>query len=313
MRPIPLLLFLFLFSGASFGLAGGISPSPEARGHPWTVSALSPAHGPGRTVPSARDDPGRKDRSLRKLWERYVPFAAQPQKDESRQPPASPPENPAAPPENPAAAPGSCVGDSPETRAAAALSPWAWRQYGYELYFASAAELARSIYGLALETGDIGGEMTLDRFQRGAQGFHYGVRQICPWAENLLSGRTPPRTEEERRLLDRLLLEGVIVGRGGKVVPGGNIHHVLGAAKGKKRALTDNLAHERLHVLWDEDEAFREAGLSRWRALSGEEKEAVRASLPGYAPENEAQFVEEWAVREAEKLPAEQREKLIGL
>jgi hypothetical protein len=198
-------------------------------------------------------------------------------------------------------------------RAAAALPPWPWRQYGYELYFASSAELARSIYGLALETGDVAADMTLERFERGAQGFHYSLDQICRWAENLLSGRTSPRTGEERRLLDRLLLEGVLICRERKVVPGGAIHHVLGAAKGKKRSLADNLAHERLHVLWDEDKTFRNAGLSRWQALDGEEKQAVRASLPGYSPENEAQFVEEWTVREAEKLPPAQRKKLVGL
>ncbi|MDR2161118.1 MAG: hypothetical protein LBO77_03120 [Desulfovibrio sp.] len=309
MRIIPglLLLCFGFFCGAPNGLAGELAPAPQTPLLSRIGHLPSPGES-GRALPSQPDNPApavrRQDRLLRDLWNRYAPSS--PRAAQSR-------DSAAAAPEKPCPAPGRCLGDSAETRAAAALSPWAWRQYGYELYFASAAELARSIYGLALATGDVGAQMTLERFERGAQGFHYGVLQLCPWAENLLTGKTVPFTMEERRLLDWLLLDGVLAGRWGKVVPGGEIRHVLGAARGKKRSLDANLAHERLHVLWDEDKSFREAGLSRWQALSEEDKQAIRASLPGYSRENEDQFVEEWTVREAEKLPAERRKRLIGL
>jgi hypothetical protein len=277
-------------------------PNPAAVQKGWLLREVWERFAPSDQPLENAPDLGPEDRSLREIWERFAPSARQP---------GDRPDS-AGVPESPSLAPGRCIGDSAEARAAA-ISSWPWRQSGYELYFASAVELARSIYGLALATGDVGPEITMERFERGAQGFHYGVEQLCPWAEKLLAGINSFRSAEERRLLDLLFLEGVLAGRGGKIVPGGKIRHVLGAAGGKKRSLAENLAHERLHVLWDEDEAFRKAGLSRWLALSGEEKQRIRLALPGYSPENEAQFLEEWAVREAEKLPAEQRKKLIGL
>jgi len=52
-------------------------------------------------------------------------------------------------------------------------------------------------------------------------------------------------------------MDGVINIQNGAVVPSGKLQHFLGAAQGKKRSFLLNLAHERLHVLWDTDTAFQ--------------------------------------------------------
>ena len=209
--------------------------------------------------------------------------------------------------------PGRYVGDSPELHAFSSTSQWAWRQSCYEIYFASAAELARSIFGLALDTGDVPHDMPLDRFEKGAQGFRYNVDQVCRWANKLMQGHIPTNTVEERRLLDWLFMDGVLNIHNGTVVPGGALRHILGAADGKKRKFILNLAHERLHVLWKEDTAFKVTSLTLWQSMSQKEKEAVYVSLPGYAKDNENKIIEEWAVRRAEQMPPEERSKLVGI
>lgn len=238
---------------------------------------------------------GGGQQSLERVWGRYV------SKTET------------ARPQNSTAFPGRVVGDSPALRAFAAKSDWAGREVSYELYFASAPELARGIYGLALDSGDVAPDMALDRFERGAQGFHYSIAQVCQWANRALRGQMAWQTSEEREFLDRLLLDGAVNLENGIVVPGRRIRHILGAAEGTKRGFAANLAHERLHVLWDEDSSFKIDAFARWQDLSRAEKEEVYASLPGYSQEKEDLIIEEWAVRRAEKMPPEQREKLVGI
>lgn len=209
--------------------------------------------------------------------------------------------------------PGRRVGKAELPAGLAASTQWRYRAVNYELYFASSGELARAIYGPALFVGDINESVALERFERGVQGFHYGVEQLCPWLQAVLTGQAVYRTAEENRLANWLLADGVLEVRAGKVVPGRSVKHVSGAAAGKKRTLEVNLRHERLHVLWDEDEAFRESSLSAWRALSPAEQEQARLALSSYAQDNEAQLIEEWAVFKAEKLPERERMKLVGL
>lgn len=190
---------------------------------------------------------------------------------------------------------------------------WKYRSVNYELYFDSAPELARSVYSLALLSGDIDNGVSLERFERGVQGFHYSVAQLSPWLQAALDGGGQYRTPEEGRLANWLLADGVLEIRAGKVVPGRSVRHVSAAAAGKKRSLEVNLRHERLHVLWDEDGDFRESRLKAWQALSEAQKDEARKELSGYAKDNEAQLIEEWAVFKAEKLPEAERKKLVGL
>lgn len=97
-----------------------------------------------------------------------------------------------------------------------------------------------------------------------------------------------------------LLSDGVIAIKGGNFVPTGKYSHILAASQGKKRSFSDNLRHERLHVFWDEDSVFRERAQQEWKTLSEEERQKIRKTLHQYAQENEAQLVEEWAVKRAE-------------
>lgn len=237
--------------------------------------------------------PSRQE-SLRQIWERYSPEREQFQG-------------------TPLELPGRLVGNSPELRAFAAASHWTWRGVSYELYFASAPELARAIYGLALDSGDVPADMPLERFERAVQGFHYSLAQVCHWANKVLRDQMRTHTVEERVLFDWLLVDGVINIKSGSVFPSEIIRHVLGAAGGAKRSFRTNLIHERMHIIWDEDRAFKAEALARWQGQSATEKEAAFASLPGYNRNNEPQLVEEWAVKAAEKLPVPQREKLVGL
>lgn len=53
-------------------------------------------------------------------------------------------------------------------------------------------------------------------------------------------------------------------------------------------------------MFWDEDSVFREKAQQEWKALSEEERQKIRKTLYQYAQGNEAQLVEEWAVKRAE-------------
>jgi len=180
---------------------------------------------------------------------------------------------------------------------------WPYRHNSYELLCADAATLARLIYGLALHAKDLDPSVDLARFERGAQGFHYGVDQITAWANDLLHGKFPLHSAQELALLGWLVEDGVLRAQDGALLPTGMAAHVLGAAPGKSRGLALNLDHERLHVLWDEDEAFRAERQAAWQALSDADKEAVYARLKGYDRTNQPQIIEEWAVYNAETTP----------
>lgn len=181
------------------------------------------------------------------------------------------------------------------------------------MYFANSPALARSVYGLAIHSGDVAASMPLERFEKGVRGFHYGIGQVCAWLNALLTGSMQFHTDEERRVVFWLLQDGAVDIVDARAVPSGRIRHVLGAAPGKKRNFEDTLCHERLHVLWDEDSAFANEYRTRWNSLGFTEKQSVRERLAAYAQGNEAQLIEEWAVYQAENMPKEERKVLVGL
>lgn len=236
--------------------------------------------------------PSRGKDSLHGIWEWYVQKKGLP----ARQTP-----------------PGRCIGADPALAGFMRQSGWQYRATSYELYFSSPDVLARSVYGLALHSGDVDRSMPLERFVQGVRGFHYNQEQICAWLNAVLAEQTPVHTDEERRLIFWLMQDGVVTIQNGTAAPGGVIHHVLGAAPGKKRSFDATLVHERLHVLWDEDPSFARQSRTRWAGLTETERQAARRQLAAYAQSNEAQLIEEWAVKQAELLPGEQRKKLVGL
>jgi hypothetical protein len=179
---------------------------------------------------------------------------------------------------------------------------WPWRDVSFEFYFYTRTELARSVFGLAQISGDVSKEMKLDRFEKGVQGFHYDVDQICVWLNSILNETVSYNTDEEARLIGWLLSSGVINIISGKAVPGKLIHHILGAAPGKKRSLAEALLHERLHVRWDEDLDFKTTFMAKWNKMTKDEKEKVYNSLSSYSRDNELQIIEEWAVKSSEVL-----------
>ena len=159
------------------------------------------------------------------------------------------------------------------------------------------------IYGLALFTGDLDKSVTLDRFKKGAQGFHYSVEQISQWANSCLSNANPFYTQAEKTFFEYLKRDGVICKQGAQYYPCGQIKHVLGAAQGLKRDFKANLNHECVHVVWDQKAEFRNYWQKKWGLLSEEEKKQVYGKLKGYNPENTLQIIEEWAVYENENKP----------
>lgn len=214
---------------------------------------------------------------------------------------------------SPASYPGKTVGDDVALSSFMKLSDWRYRTVSYELYFAFSRELARSVYGLAIQNGDVDPTMPLERFEKGVRGFHYTIRQVCLWIDAVLAGDIALQTGEEQQLLLWLLKDGVVDLRDGKAIPAGRIHHVLGAAPGGKRTFETTLRHERLHVLWDEDPVFADTFRKKWQALSESEKQAARKRLAAYAQGNETQLIEEWAVFLAEDMPERERKSLVGL
>jgi hypothetical protein len=180
---------------------------------------------------------------------------------------------------------------------------WPQRTQTYEVFFSSREVLARSIYGLALHTRDLDPTVDLARFEKGAGGFHYSIEEVAGWANAVLEGRQKVYTPEERLFLDRLVQDRVLVQVTGKYRNIGLVKHLLGVTPLGKRSLELNLNHERLHVRWDEDPAWRETQTARWKALTSAEKEAVVKSLKGYNPEDETKIMEEWVVRQNETEP----------
>ena len=195
---------------------------------------------------------------------------------------------------------GRIVGDWTERPEKQFMDAWPYRGATYEILCATGKDLARLIYGLALHTHDLDPSVDLGRFERGAQGFHYSTDQIAAWANDVLAGTFPLHTAEELAFLGWLTEDGILELDGGAVRPGDGPTHVLGAAPGKRRSMEFNLRHERLHVMWDEDDSFRQEFTGLWETLSEEEHEAVFEDLSGYDRTNLPNIIEEWAVRSRE-------------
>ena len=181
---------------------------------------------------------------------------------------------------------------------------WPQREVTYEMYFPKTGPAGLMVYGLAVHAGDITSTVSRDRLARGAPAFHYSVKQITDWANDAARGNCPALYPEEQAFLDRLVRDGVIIRVSGLYWADRRIKHVLGASPSKKRTLNQNLNHERIHVMWDEDPNFREKYLNLWRTLSEEEKRDILEKLKQYNPENEMQLIEEWAVYQNESRPS---------
>lgn len=233
--------------------------------------------------PDAKSSPGQK--ALASAWQKFAP-------DQTGQNP-----------EPVRTLPGRVVGPDPELDRFYPTADWNGRAITYELYFASATELARTVYDLAIQAGDLSPDISLERFERGAQGFHYNCAQLTAWADSVRSGQSGLTTPESRALLDELFAHGILATQHGQTTCPGPITHLMGAAAGKKRSFQLNLNHERLHILWDQDQDFRTQAQRRWHNLTAQEKEQARAALPGYSSVSDEQFIEEWAVRQAEATP----------
>ena len=196
--------------------------------------------------------------------------------------------------------PGRLLGVASETRKAAFAASWRYRAVAYELHYEEPAALARSVYSLALHAGDIDTTLPVERFIGGVLGFHYSVRQVCDWLNAVITQSFPGPELDEETLAGLLLQDGVIRLQDGRFRPNGRITHILAAAPGKKRDFAANLRHERLHVFWDENAAFREREQATWSALTGAQQAEAKKALSRYASGNEAQFIEEWAIHRAE-------------
>ena len=193
--------------------------------------------------------------------------------------------------------PGRFFGARDAARVAAFEEPWKYRAATYELHYADSAALARTVYGLAVHARDIEPSVSRERFVAGVQGWHYSVPQICAWLNAVFDGAEA--TPEELALAGFLIKDGVLTLKNGSFVPGPTIKHVLAAAPGKKRSFRNNLLHERIHVFWDENAAFRKTAETRWNRMTEEERTSARQSLKQYA-DNPPQILEEWAVRQVE-------------
>lgn len=186
-----------------------------------------------------------------------------------------------------------------QTGAAAFSHAWKYRKTTYELHFDSRQTLGRTVYDLALHSGDIPPTVSRERVEAGVEGFHYGITQICAWLNDVFAGKRETPVRETLLFMGYLLQDQVVVLKEGRFIPGEKIGHVLAAAEGKKRSLEENLNHERLHVLWDEDPAFVKQVRKAWDALPEAERERERNRFKQYA-DNEELRLEEWAVREVQ-------------
>lgn len=217
---------------------------------------------------------------LEEAWHKYAPLAEKEQPKEN--------------------CPGLILGPAPGKGESAHSHVWKYRAQTFEIHYARPAELARSIYSLALFVHDVSPNLPREKFYGGVLGFHYEAAQIAAWLNHALAEHAA-LSPEENAFAGYMLRSGIVkIGEKG-FEPGGKINHVLGAAPGKKRKFAENLRHERLHVFWDEDEAFREREMDAWNSQPEAEKEKARGELKNYDPKNESQLVEEWAIKRAEK------------
>ncbi|THB68508.1 MAG: hypothetical protein D6E12_06450 [Desulfovibrio sp.] len=196
--------------------------------------------------------------------------------------------------------PGQILGEWDEPPLDLFQTPWPQRENTFEILAASSRDLARCIYGLALFTHDLDESISLERFERGAQGFHYSTDQIVDWANAVLSGEFPLYTTEELWFLGWLCEQNVLVVDEGDIASSGILGHILGASSGPHRSMALNLNHERLHVLWDESLPFNMEWHARWEELSDEQRQAVFEDLSGYDQDNIEGIIEEWSVRQNE-------------
>ena len=203
-------------------------------------------------------------------------------------------------PSEPGPCPGWGIGVAESGNDKNTCETWRYRRTTYEFIFPSRLSIARAVYQLALFTGDLDSSISMLRFEKGAQGFHYSLTQITEWANNHAADRFLDASRHEDALLICLILDGVVKRSDGIFYDTGRVKHVLGASPGITRSLALNLNHERLHVLWDEDLKFRATYVSRWEALTRNEQKAVYETLSGYGLDNEMGIIEEWAVRQCE-------------
>lgn len=197
-------------------------------------------------------------------------------------------------------APGLIRGQAPGTGESSFSYQWKYRPITYEMHFEDQETLAKGIRSLALHSHDISPNLPADTFYKGVTGFHYSVPQITAWLNNVM-GADGQLTREENEFAAALLRDGIIgIGKGG-FIPGASVRHVLGAAPGKRRTFAKNLAHERLHVFWDEDRQMRDQAQNAWDRLAEAEKLKIQARLKNYNQNNKNQILEEWAILEAEK------------
>ncbi|MDR1872460.1 MAG: hypothetical protein LBS60_11180 [Deltaproteobacteria bacterium] len=177
-------------------------------------------------------------------------------------------------------------------------SEWNYKAVTYELYYENSSVLARQIYQLAIFTKDIDKTITIEKLEKGLQGYHYGLDQVTDWLNN---SKLELYSREELEFLLYLLIDNVVKYEDGHFSSTGKARHILGVAPGSKRSMKSVVAHERLHVIWDEEPAVKKEYLDKWSQLTPEEKDEVAKTLKSYSKEKESQLIEEWAVREMEK------------
>lgn len=197
-------------------------------------------------------------------------------------------------------APGRVLGKSDRDRESVFQYNWRYRSVTYELHYDEPTALARTVYSLALHAGDIDKTLAPERFIGGVLGYHYSTEQVCAWLNDALDRKISSSAFDETVLVGMLLQDGVITLKDGRFQATGKIRHILASAPGKKRQFAANLRHERLHIFWDEDKAFREQGQQDWKNLSESARAEALKQLARYASGNEKQLIEEWAIARAE-------------
>ncbi|MBF0102828.1 MAG: hypothetical protein HQK77_18150 [Desulfobacterales bacterium] len=180
---------------------------------------------------------------------------------------------------------------------------WQYRKLTYEILCSKQDMLAEMVYCLALFSHDLNKTISLEKFKKGAQGFHYSIDQVVEWANAVTNNpRHFFKIAFEKMFFDLLQKDKVIIKKNGFFEPADQILHVLGVSSGTKRTIEFNLNHERIHIFWDQNSAFREYYIEKWNRLSSEEKQESIQALKGYNTENELLMIEEWTVRQNESV-----------
>lgn len=196
--------------------------------------------------------------------------------------------------------PGRVLGKPDQNRETVFRYNWRYRAVTYELHYDEPTALARTVYGLALHSGDIDDTLAPERFIGGVLGYHYSTDQVCAWLNDILDRKSSGPAFDENILVGMLLQDGVIGIKDGRYRTAGKVTHILAAAPGKKRQFDANLRHERLHIFWDEDKAFRDKEQEDWKNLSESARAEALKKLARYASGNQKQLIEEWAIARAE-------------